>query len=75
MTEEDIQAYIVLDASKFPKLEEFEKNPIADKTLYNRYLPEQPAYDSDYNYTESNPYIESFELKDWYAELGRTVPT
>ena len=64
-----------LDASKFPKLEEFEKNPLADKTLYDKYLKEVTGYDSDYDYTESNPNIESFELNDWYAELGRAVPT
>jgi len=71
----DLIATIKLDASKFPKLDEFEKNPIADKTLYDKYLKQQPAYFSNDNYTESNPYIESFELKDWYAELGRAVPT
>ena len=71
----DLIATIKLDASKFPKLDEFEKNPIADKTLYDKYLKQQPAYFSNDNYTESNPYIESFELKDWYAELGRDVPS
>ena len=71
----DLIAKIELDVSKFSKLDEFEKNPIADKTLYDKYLKQQPAYFSDSNYTESNPYIESFELKDWYAELGTTPST
>ena len=71
----DLVAKIELDVSKFSKLDEFEKNPIADKTLYDKYLKQQPAYFSNDNYTESNPNIEPFELKDWYAELGRAVPT
>ena len=71
----DLIVKIELDVSKFSKLDEFEKNPIADKTLYDKYLKQQPAYFSDSNYTESNPYIESFELKDWYAELGTTPST
>lgn len=74
-TEDEINTFIKLDASKFPKLEEFEKNPVADKTLYEKYLKTHTIYRSDYNYTESNPEIKSFELKDWYAELGRAVPT
>ena len=74
-TEDEINTFIKLDASKFPKLEEFEKNPVADKTLYEKYLKEHTIYRSDYNYTESNPEIKSFELKDWYAELGRDVPS
>ncbi len=74
-TEDQITNFIKLDASKFPKLEEFEKNPVADKTLYDKYLKEVTGYDSDYDYTESNPNIEPFELNDWYAELGRAVPT
>lgn len=73
----DLIATIELDVSKFPKLDEFEKNPIADKTLYDKYLKQQPAYFSNDDYTESNPYIESFEnnLKEWYAELGATPST
>ena len=71
-TEDEINTFIKLDASKFPKLDEFEKNPIADKTLYNKYLKSDSSYDSDYDFSESNPNIEPFELKDWYAELGST---
>ena len=74
-TEDEINTFIKLDAANFPKLEEFEKNPVADKTLYEKYLKTHTIYRSDYNYTESNPEIEPFELKDWYAELGRAVPT
>ena len=32
--------------------------------IYNKYLKANRFYSPDYNYTESNPEIESFELKD-----------
>jgi len=76
LTEDELDLLpIFLDKSKFPFLEGYVKNPIADKTLYNKYLKANRFYSPDYNYTESNPEIESFELKDWYAELGSTPPT
>jgi len=76
ITEDELDLMgLVLDRSKFPKLEEFVKNQLADKTLYDKYLKAHRFYNPDYNHTESNPEIESFELNDWYAELGRAVPT